>query len=259
MSAQCPICRGARSEALRYTVLQRHQCTLLKCEDCGFLGAEEAPWLDEAYSDTIVDVDTGVLARARSLEPVLLCLAAGCCPPNSTFADIGAGYGVLVRAMRDRGLDFRWSDPMCENLLARGFELHGEQCAALTAVEVLEHAIDPLAFLGDALDLTGAPMAIVSTELLPAPVPPPEWWYLLPTTGQHISFFEHRTLERMAERLDLQLTSRYNVHVFHRGQVGRIWGTVALTRLNRLASAVVSRRFPSLTEADNGLIVRSER
>lgn len=110
-----------RSEALRYTVLQRHQCTLLKCEDFGFLGAEEASWLDEAYSDTIVDVDTGVLARARSL-------------------------------------------------------------------------------------------------------------------GQHISFFEFRTLERMAERLDLQLTSRYNIHVFHRSQVGRFWGTVALTRLNRLAA-----------------------
>jgi hypothetical protein len=38
---------------------------------------------------------------------------------NGTFVDIGGGYGLLTRLMRDRGFDFYWKDPHCENIFAK--------------------------------------------------------------------------------------------------------------------------------------------
>ncbi len=36
--------------------------------------------------------------------------------------DFGAGHGVFVRMMRDKGFDFFWNDIYCKNLYAKDFE-----------------------------------------------------------------------------------------------------------------------------------------
>lgn len=248
----CPVCGSEREPAFVAVVLTVHRAQYLKCRHCGFLGVQDPSWLDEAYRSAIADVDTGVLARARDLEPRLITLLRLTFPKGAVFADIGGGYGALVRTMRDAGLDFRWSDPHCQNLLARGFELDSERCAALVAVEVLEHSVDPVAFLEDALARTGARLAFVTTELLPEPIPDPaSWWYYSLPTGQHVSFFERRTLDVLAGRLGLRLCSRRNLHVFHAGEV-KVWHFIpAATRLARPTATILRRSLRSLTDADN--------
>jgi hypothetical protein len=251
----CPICASERSVAFSATVLAKYQSDYLKCGQCGFLGAHDPVWLDEAYESAIADVDTGVLARARDLEPRLICILRPLWKDSAVFADIGAGYGVLVRAMRDAGLDFRWSDPHCANLLARGFELGRERCQAITAIEVLEHAVDPITFLGDALHRTGASAAVLTTELLPEPVPDPaSWWYYAFETGQHVSFFERRTLELLATKLRFRLRTRGNLHVLHTGQVKGWRFLLGATRLAPLGAALLGRSLESLTGRDNPLL-----
>jgi hypothetical protein len=217
-------------------------------------------WLQEAYESAIADVDTGVLARARDLEPRLICILRPLWKERpAVFADIGAGYGVLVRAMRDVGLDFRWSDPHCANLLARGFELESQHCDAITAIEVLEHAVDPVAFLREAFNRTGASVAVLTTELLPKPVPDPaSWWYYAFETGQHVSFFEHRTLGHLATKLGLRLRSRQNLHVLHSGQVKQWHFLLAATRLAPIGAALLGRSLESLTERDNPLLATTQ-
>ena len=52
--------------------------------------------------------------------------------------------GILVRLLRDYGVEALWCDQYCENLLARGFEYNGECADLVTAFEVLEHFVNPL-------------------------------------------------------------------------------------------------------------------
>jgi hypothetical protein len=251
----CPVCGSERELAFSAVVLRHHRADYLKCRPCGFLGARSPTWLDEAYQSAIADIDTGVLSRTHGLEPRLICLLRLVCPTGAVFADIGAGYGVLVRTMRDAGLDFRWSDPHCPNLLARGFELSSDPCAALTAVEVLEHARDPYTFLKDALHQTGASVAVVTTQLLPEAIPEPSsWWYYALPTGQHISFFERRTLDVLADKLGLYVRSHGGIHVFHSGQVKAWQFMLASTRLAPAAATVLRRGLNSLTEGDKVML-----
>ena len=45
---------------------------------------------------------------------------------NGTVVDF-AGYGFLVRLLRDKGVNAFWVDPYSENLVARGFEYQGSR------------------------------------------------------------------------------------------------------------------------------------
>lgn len=250
---RCPVCGAARRLAFEALALERHPARFLKCDGCGFLAVEDPTWLEEAYRSVIAMADTGVLSRARDLESRLISLIMLVYGPHALHVDVGGGYGALVRTMRDAGLDFRWSDPYCENLLAQGFEHRGEPVTLATLIEVLEHAVDPLGFLRDVLATTGARTVVVTTELLPEPVPDPsEWWYYTLSTGQHLSFFERRTLDVMAEKLGLAVHSRANLHVFHRGEVKDRHFLVAATRLARAAAVILGRRLTPL--ADNPLL-----
>ena len=71
------------------------------------------------------------------------------------YVDWAGGHGVLVRLMRDAEFDFYWQDRYAQNLFARGFEWgadSGLQPATLaTAIEVLEHAPDPVVLLEECL------------------------------------------------------------------------------------------------------------
>lgn len=251
----CPVCGSAREHVFSALVLERHEAAYLKCRQCGFLGVDRPSWLDEAYASPIAELDTGILYRSLSLVPRLLTLFRLVFPKDAVFVDVGAGYGVLVRAMRDAGLDFRWSDPFCPNLLARGFEAGDEPCAAVTAIEVLEHTPDPLAFTGETLERTGASVMVLTTELLPSPVPDvASWWYYSLFNGQHISFFERRTLDVLGGRLGLQVHSRRNFHVLHAGQVAPWQFTVAATRLASVTAKVLGAGVRSLTVPDSTLI-----
>ena len=60
-----------------------------------------------------------------------------------------------------------------------------------------------------------APTLLLSTELLPDPLPALDrWWYFAPEAGQHIGFFTRRSLEVVAERLNRRLsTNDRNLHV----------------------------------------------
>lgn len=52
--------------------------------------------------------------------------------------DYAGGHGFLVRLLRDIGVDAFWSDPFCENLVARGFEYENKNKVELvTAFEFL--------------------------------------------------------------------------------------------------------------------------
>jgi hypothetical protein len=160
-------------------------------------------WLEEAYKDPIDLSDTGYVARnlfaARTLSLLLRQI-----DPMQTYCDYGAGYGLLVRLMRDRGFRFHWHDPFCQNLFAQclGASREFMPYEVVTAFEVFEHLPSPAEGLAAILQFGRT--VVFTTELCPEPKPTSKSWsYLGLEHGQHLSFYTERSLQALASRFGL--------------------------------------------------------
>jgi hypothetical protein len=214
MTPRCLVCDSATAHAGIQPVLGRYPAEYRRCERCGYLFIVEPHWLDEAYATAIAALDTGIVTRNLWLADATTALLGTCWRGVRRSVDYGGGTGLLVRLMRDRGHDFRWHDAYSPNLLAIGFEADlAQACDLATAFELVEHLPDPMTVFARLRDL--APTLLLSTELLPEPLPALDrWWYFAPEAGQHIGFFTRRSLEVVAERLDRRLsTNGRNLHV----------------------------------------------
>jgi hypothetical protein len=203
----CVICGGSATPHFEREVLGRHRARYFHCPHCVSIFVAEPHWLPEAYAEALNAFDTGSVARnlgfARLLTPLLYLH----CGPDFRYLDHGAGYGLLVRMMRDIGFDYRWQDLHARNLFARGFEgQDGDRYAAVSAFEVLEHLVDPSAEIARLADM--ADTLVFSTELWSGrPPQPEEWYYFAFQHGQHVMFYSRRTLEHLATRHGYRLIS----------------------------------------------------
>jgi hypothetical protein len=244
-------------------VLSKYQAHYEVCKNCGFLRAHEPYWLDEAYSCAIAVADTGLVMRnialGYKLAGVLYWIVGE--RGEGRYLDIAGGYGMLTRLMRDLGFDFYWADKHCNNLLAAGFEYsqaHGA-CRAVTAIEVMEHLTDPVAFIEETLAFSGAQTLLFTTELYEGPPPLPEaWWYYAFSTGQHIGFFKRKTLEILSARLGLEFASARGLHIFSKAAVNEcLLRAVAGRWVSSVAPWWVRRRLGSKTMSDHQSMLQS--
>jgi hypothetical protein len=198
-------------------MMQRHEAVFVRCTACGFIQVNNPAWLAEAYESAITCSDVGIVDRnikfAKTASVVIECLTGR----HGRFLDYGGGAGLFTRLMRDAGYDFLWYDRHCQNLYAVGFAADlssGERYELLTAAEVFEHLPDPLATVQEMAGLSRN--ILFTTQLLPDPPPNPgQWWYYGQEHGQHISFFGRKTLQVMADKLDLHYaTNGHNLHLF---------------------------------------------
>jgi hypothetical protein len=238
-------------------VLKKYSAKFECCESCGFLRVHEPFWLEEAYSSPIAAADTGLVARNISLSykvaSVLYFVFSD--RGEGRYLDAAGGYGILTRLMRDFGFDFYWSDVYCKNLVANGFEYHAALggCRAITAMEVMEHVTDPVAFVDDVLRSAKSDTLLFSTELYQGQPPQPgDWWYYAFPTGQHIAFYQLRTLEAIGQRLGLQLSSANGLHALSRQALDRRrFGMATNPYLARLVAPWIRRRVGSRTLTDS--------
>lgn len=221
----CYVCRAEMKPLFQLRVLGKYEVRYFHCERCGYARTEEPYWLEEAYSDAIVRADTGILQRNWALSAKLACTLFLSFDPRATYLDVAGGYGLLTRLMRDYGFDFYWQDKFCENLIARGFEAErsSTQFAAVSCFEAIEHTVNPVEFIRQTLDQHRCRNFIFSTVPYTGFRPEPNWGYLSPGTGQHISFFQTRTLQTMAEQLRLHFYSNAGLHIFSEKRLRNAW------------------------------------
>jgi len=100
---------------------------------------------------------------------------------------------------------------------------------------------------------------IFSTVLYQSSPPnPSDWWYYAFASGQHIGFFQRKTLQIMGQRLNLKLSSANNIHVLSRTRVSKIlFGIMSGPIFSRVFANVVQLNVSSRTLGDQNLM--SER
>lgn len=198
----CPITSQQMDAVFSAKLLNKYNVQYFYCEESGLLQTEEPYWLDEAYAQAIAATDTGILRRnilhlLRSL-PLLNALT----DEQSKLLDVGGGYGILTRMLRDVGYDCYSYDKYCQNLFADGFEPEENFSASvLFAFEVFEHIENPLKFLQDNFSKYSCRTMIFSTQTFNNnTIPDNDWWYYSFETGQHITIYQPRTLKILAEK-----------------------------------------------------------
>lgn len=217
----CTVCGTEMQHYADGRVLDKYDVAYLRCPRCRLIALPAPHWLDEAYQRAIYTGDTGLLRRCRILTTVTSAVIRAEKIGKGSFLDWAGGYGTLTRMMRDRGYDFVHTDAYCDNIFAQGFE--GDPVDGrydlVTAYEVMEHLADPYAELEKLAHTTDR--LLFTTELQPVAEPRlDEWWYVMPESGQHITFHTLESLRILGERLGYQLLSNGDqYHLFHRGPV----------------------------------------
>lgn len=254
----CSVCNQKTNEIFSHQVLKKYKVKYFLCEGCGLLQTEKPCWLDKAYSEAIAVADTGLVARNINISNRLTSLLFLMFGTSGRYLDIAGGTGLLTRLMRDIGFDYYWHDQYCENVHAKGFEYSDSlgSCLAVTAFEVLEHLEQPESFVVSALELAQTDTFIFSTELYAGKPPiPGRWWYYSFETGQHISFYQLRTLKFIARKLEMSLYSFNDFHMFTKQHFSRRRFQLYRGRLGKLISLIIRRRMNCRTMADHKMML----
>ena len=219
--ANCNICGAKTSVLFQAMILGKHDVSFHRCASCKFIQTDTPFWLEESYSSAISTLDVGLVARNVHFSKVCTTLIEKYYPQDERFLDYGGGYGLFVRLMRDSGFDFYWHDEYCENIFARYFEYSledsGNKFELITAFEVMEHLPNPMETLTKILSLGDS--FLFSTHLQPEKEihSADDWWYFLPDTGQHLSFYTTKTMVTIAEKFGMKYYSDgSSLHLFTR-------------------------------------------
>ena len=233
-TATCRCCAAQASQVFSASLLG-NLVNYYDCSACGYVQTETPYWLDTAYSSAINNCDTGIMIRNQANIGLVMATLRTLNKIHGNVIDYAGGYGILVRLLRDRGINALWSDPYCKNLLAVGFEHTGENADLVTAFEAFEHFINPIVE-AEKLFAT-APNLLITTELIATPAPG-QWWYYGQDHGQHIGFFRLKTLQFLAKKFNKKLVSSgQNCHLFTDKPVN-------MTQWN--LNVRIARRFPFL-------------
>ena len=230
----CRICNSATVPIFSKKVLKKYDVQYHQCGTCLFIQTDEPYWLDEAYNSAINSSDIGLISRNLVFTEEITMLFRLCgFEHNKKYLDYGAGYGMFVRMMRDNGYNFYWSDEYCENMYAKKFEANDlaaqeQKFEVVTAFEVFEHLPDPSKEIEKIL--TYSDSILFSTELSKGSIQEIEnWWYISPEHGQHVAFYNKKTLEYLADKFGLNLYTRKNLHFLTKKKIANWKYSVATT------------------------------
>jgi len=255
IGSPCKICSKATRKIFQAKILNKYDAFYVFCNHCGFLGVENAFWINEAYANPINEEDTGYVSRNLILARKTFLFLIKFFNKSDSFLDYAGGYGMFVRLMRDMGLNFYWDDKYTKNLFARGFEYEKSQPSVVTCFECFEHFLNPLEEIEKMLSISNN--IFFSTSLYESygkgEIPDMSWSYYGFSHGQHISFYSLKTLQYLADKYDLNLYSNgRDLHFLSRRKINRLKFRIVL-RFGILPWDMLSRLILKSKTAEDSL------
>lgn len=247
----CRLCGGALTLQFSGKVLARHDIDYFACSDCGSLQTESPHWLSEAYASNLAPIDTG--AAQRCFVNLGASHAVARLLGFSNIIDFGGGDGLHTRLLRDHGLNAHVEDAHARPGYAQGFSQPDFTTPDLvTAFEVMEHFANPAEDLAR-IFARGAKAVLASTTRWHGEGA--DWWYLTPTTGQHIFFYSDAAIAHVARQYGYLLAHSGNYLLFltpglAKGSRAAIVSQLLRGRLPRLWSSLLQIRQPRGPDAD---------
>jgi len=258
----CSLCSGEDAPKVgTQRMLTKYDADYFQCVHCDLIQTESPYWLEEAPWASIAHMDTGAVMRHDVCVRVALMVAhLFDLDGTSQGMDYGAGFGLFVRAMRDRGFDFRWWDIFSPNIFAKGFEAdHTQRHDLVTAFEFFEHLPRPGTELAP-LFAAGHDVILVGTVLHDGQYRP-DWYYMFPAIGGHVVFYSPKTMQHIADRWGYQVVATKQHTAFFRRPLStqrrRVLERILLTPSSRGARLFlkVAPRYESLVLADLGRLL----
>ena len=172
-------------------------------------------WLADSFKNQLTDPDVGALDRNLIVADFLSALLPRMNLEDETVVDWGSGYGLLSRLMRDRGFNFmNFEEHVRPLFYAPSFDPGQVRASMAVLSEVALHFDDPV---GEFERLSRISSQILFTAVVPPSRIDENWWYLMPSTGQHVAFYSIDALRQLAENLKVNLTTDGKFfHLLHR-------------------------------------------
>jgi 2-polyprenyl-3-methyl-5-hydroxy-6-metoxy-1,4-benzoquinol methylase len=253
---KCKICGSESLLLFKAAVLNKYDVGYYQCSNCEFIQTENPYWLNEAYTSVIADLDVGLVSRnlefSEKVEEILL----NYFKKDLRALDYGGGYGLFVRLMRDKGFDFYRHDLFCQNTFAKFYNVENvnenERFDLVTSFEVFEHLANPLEEINKMFSF--GDNVLFSTVIVPEKKisKADDWWYFIPDTGQHVSFYSIKSLEKICASHNMYFYSnRMNLHLFSKNKLSAdpFKGKNAFSKLKSFFSSPLKKNEP-LTERD---------
>jgi SAM-dependent methyltransferase len=226
----CKVCGGVtRAIGHKASPGTGHVYALRQCPSCWYSFVEDprtdyAAIYDEAYyrgrgADPLTDYEAeladphtvrlhewqGIVDIVGAMQPI---------GPQTRWLDLGCGLGGLVRHLHGLGLTGavgsedgyagrRVAEAGLPCLTSDELRQHEGVFDVVTSIEVIEHVVDPLEFLGtvERMLRPGGLFFFTTGNARPRRDRMPSWPYVIPDI--HVSFFEPATVVRLFERVGL--------------------------------------------------------
>jgi glycosyltransferase involved in cell wall biosynthesis len=216
----CRLCGGETRHLFDLTVLCRHQVACQQCTHCGAAQTESPSWLTDEVRQAAIRLDTGVVTRALVHAGLIQSLldAAGLGQGGAArVLDHACGAGVLVRTLRDMGVDAWGRGAVVPPTLAQGFLAEGA-----TGFDVI--------YAGEGLDFEAEPGAVLSGWMSADPAMlilhgqvlaslSPDGQGLAPELGTRVCAFTPQTLAWLCQRHGRRHVSLLACQVFLRPDI----------------------------------------
>jgi SAM-dependent methyltransferase len=192
----CRLCGDVLTPVFRKLLLGQHDVQFFQCGSCQAMQTEKPYWLDEAYNPSNERFDSGQVTRSILNAAFLNWLITVVELPSPRVLDYGCGSGLLVRLLRDSGLDAWGLDRHSNPRLSLGYQVNdSDGFDVINLCEVIEHFDQPRAAL-DEIFKANPSLLVVQTAIMVEP--DPSWFYLADFHGQHIFFLTVTTINWIA-------------------------------------------------------------
>lgn len=194
----CRLCGSDARRVFQKRILGRHDVWYYLCSGCESLQTEVPYWLKEAYGPAHDRFDTGQVLRSLHNAAFLRKLMMATGLASERMVDYGCGSGLLVRVLRDVGIDAWGFEPIGQPRIALAYQTDDLRAARLVNLcEVVEHFDRPAESFQHVFS---ADPALVVVQTVPFTGPDPDWPYLGPEHGQHVFFYSGKAIGHIAQR-----------------------------------------------------------